>query len=101
MLVFAVLSITGEDEPIAGMDGVCFSGVGFLRHGSSEGRQAVDCLLREGLTPDPSNKGGAVCCACVGVAADPSCLAGGDVRGEAVAGGVALSHAVLCVLWLL
>ena len=96
MLVFAVLSITGEDEPIAGMDGVCFSGVGFLRHGSSEGREGVDCFLCVMLCKDASDHGGAVCLTLQGVAADPSCLAGADVRGEAEAGGVALSHAVLC-----
>ena len=54
----------------------------------------------EGLTVDPSDENGAVCCALHGVAVDPSCLAGGDVRGEAEAGGVALGHAVVCCVWL-
>jgi len=46
----------------------------------------------EGLTVDACDHVGAVCCALQGVAVDPSCLAGGDVRGKAEAGGEALSH---------
>jgi len=48
----------------------------------------------EGLSEHPSDEGGAVYCALQGVAADPSCLAGADVRGEAEAGGVALGHRI-------
>ena len=67
---------------------------------STERRQAVDRFLLEGLTVDACDHVGAVCCALHGVAVDPSCLAGADVRGEAEAGGVALSHGVVCCLGL-
>jgi len=56
-----------------------------------------DCLLMEGLSEHPSNEGGAVCCALQGVAADPPLLAGGDVRGKAEGGGVALGHGSVSV----
>jgi len=48
----------------------------------------------EGLSKHPSNEGGTVYLTLHGVAVDPSCLAGGDVRGEAEAGGEALGHRI-------
>ena len=51
----------------------------------------------EGLSEYPSNEGGAVYLTLHGVAADPPLLTGGDVGGEAEAGGVALGHGSVSV----
>lgn len=52
----------------------------------------------EVFSVDPCDHGGEVPLPCGGVAADPYLLAGGEVRGEAEAGGVALGHGVCRLL---
>ena len=66
---------------------------------SPERGQAVDRFLGMVLSEHPSDEGSRVTLAREGVAADPHLMAGGEVRGEAEAGRVALGHGLsVCVL---
>jgi hypothetical protein len=57
-----------------------------------EGREGGDCLIMEVLSERASDHSSGVTLTREGVAADPYLMTGAEVRGEAEAGRVALSH---------